>query len=160
MTKYYRWGGLLAGVLLSAAVQAGDLQIEAAWSRATAPGQDAAMVDLSITSKQAAALVGFASPASRTVELHSMTHDGGMMKMRQVKSLALPAGKRVNLGESGHHLMLVGLKAPLKAGDMVPLTLSVKVGSQAAVKIEVKAEVQPLAGSAATPQAEEHMHHH
>ncbi|MBI3221528.1 MAG: copper chaperone PCu(A)C [Nitrosomonadales bacterium] len=160
MTKYYRWGCLLAGVLLSATVQAGDLQIEAAWSRATAPGQDAAMVDLSITSQQSAALVGVTSPISRTVELHSMTHDGGMMKMRQVKSLALPAGKHVNLGESGYHLMLIGLKAPLKAGDMVPLTLSVKVGNKAAVKVEVKAEVKPLAGSEAAPQAEEHMHHH
>lgn len=160
MTKYYRWGCLLAGVLLSAAVQAGDLKIEAAWSRATTPGQDTAMVDFFITSKQAATLVGFASPASKTVELHSMTHDGGMMKMRQVNSLELPAGKRVGLGESGYHLMLVGLKAPLKAGDSVPLTLSVKVASKAVVKVEAKAEVKPLTGNGTALPAEEHMHHH
>lgn len=158
MTKFYRCTGLLAGLLLSASVQAGDVQIEGGWSRATAPGQDTAMVDLSITSKQAATLVGFSSTASKTVELHSMTHDNGMMKMREVKSLELPAGKRVNLGESGYHLMLIGLKAPLKAGDSVPLLLNVRMANKTVVKLNTKAEVKPL--TEAAPQADEQMHQH
>lgn len=158
MINLYRLTGLLAGMLLSANVYAGDLKIEGVWSRATAPGQDTAMVDLSITSKQAATLVGYSSPASKTVELHSMVHDNGVMKMREVKTLELPAGKRVTLGESGYHLMLIGLKAPLKAGDSVPLTLNIRTVNKAVLKIEARAEVKPL--TEAAPQADEHMHQH
>jgi periplasmic copper chaperone A len=73
----------------------------------------------------------------------TMAHDSGMMKMREVPAIELPAGKRVNLGESGYHLMLIGLKAPLRAGDSVPLTLDIKVSNHT-VNIEAKAEVKPL----------------
>lgn len=156
MTKYYRWAGLLAGMLWSASVYAGDLRVEGAWARATAPGQDSAMVDLSITSNQAATLVGFSSTASNSVELHSMTHDNGVMKMREVKRLVLPAGKTVQLGASGYHLMLVGLKAQLKAGESVPLTLNILLANKAMRAVEAKAEVRPL--TEAAPQADEHMH--
>jgi len=144
MTNLYRFGGLLAALLMSASVYAGDIQVENAWARATAPGQDAASVDMTITSKQAATLVGVSSAACKSAELHSMTTGGSMMRMREVKSIELPAGKRVNLGESGYHLMLTGLKAPLKAGESVPLTLDIKVGKQGVVKFETRAEVRAL----------------
>lgn len=157
MTKFNQGAGLLAALLLSAAAHAGDILIEGAWSRATAPGQNSGMADMTITSKHAATLVGVSSPAAKTVELHIMTHDDGMMKMREVKAIALPAGKNVNLGNSGYHLMLIGLKAPLKAGDFVPLTLSIKV-DKAIVKVEASAEVRPL--TEATTAAQEHEHHH
>lgn len=158
MRKFCCWSWLLAGMLSGAAAYAGDLQVEGVWARATAPGQDTAMIDLSITSKQAATLVSYSSPASKSVELHSMTHKHGVMKMREVKSLALLAGKRVNLGESGYHLMLVGLKAQLKAGESVPLTLNILLANKAMRTVEVKAEVRPL--TEAAPQADEHMHQH
>jgi periplasmic copper chaperone A len=156
MTNLYRIGGLLATLLMSASVYAGDIQVENAWARATAPGQDAAGVDLTITSKQAATLVGVSSAASKTVELHSMTHDSGMMKMLEVEAIELPAGKRVNLSESGYHLMLTGLKAPLKAGESVPLALNIKVANKRIVKVETKAEVKPLTA----PQQDNHQHNH
>lgn len=158
MVQFYRSLSMLAGVLCCASVYAGDLQVDGAWARATAPGQDAAMVDLSITSKQAATLVGFSSTASNSVELHSMTHVNGMMKMREVKRLALPPGKTLKLGESGYHLMLIGLKAPLKAGDSVPLTLNILQANKTMRAVEVKADVRAL--GEATPQADEHMHQH
>lgn len=145
MSDLFRFGGLLAALLLSASVFAGDIQVEKAWARATAPGQDAAGVDLTITSKQAATLVKASSPVCKTIELHSMTmdHASGMMKMGEVPAIELPAGKPVNLRESGYHLMLNGLQAPLKAGDSIPLTLEIKVSNRQ-VKIETKAEVRPL----------------
>jgi hypothetical protein len=158
MRNLNRFGWLVTALLLSAGVHAADIQVEGAWARATAPGQDSGMVDLRITSKQAASLVGVSSPAAGSVALHSMTHEGGMMKMREVKSLELPAGKSVDLGQGGYHLMLNGLKAPLKAGDSVPLTLNIKVANKTMVKIEAKAEVRPLTGTA--PQENQHMHHH
>ena len=136
MSKLNRFGWLAAALLVSFASYAGDIEISGAWTRATAPGQDQAGVDLSITSKQPATLVGVSSAACKTVELHSMTSENGMMKMREVKAIELPAGKRVNLRESGYHLMLTGLKAPLKAGESVPLTLNIKVANQGVLKVE------------------------
>jgi periplasmic copper chaperone A len=158
MTNLYRFGGLLAALLMSASVYAGDIQVENAWTRATAPGQDAAGVDLTITSKQAATLVGVSSAACKTVQLHGMTHENGMMKMREVKFIELPAGKRMNLREGGYHLMLTGLKAPLKAGESVPLTLSFKMANKRMVKVKTKAEVKPLTATIASPEEEEDEH--
>lgn len=158
MSKLNRFGWLAAALLVSFASYAGDIKISGAWTRATALGQDQAGVDLSITSKESATLVGVSSPVAKTVELHSMTTENGMMKMREVKTIELPAGKRVNLGESGYHLMLDGLKAPLKEGDTVPLTLSIKVGQQEVVKIETKAEVKSLTETSS--HNDEHMKMH
>lgn len=154
MSKLIRLCGVLGGMLLSAGVYAGDIQVEGAWSRATAPGQDSAMIDLTVTSAKDAKLVGFSSPVGQSAEMHSMTHDNGMMKMREVKTIKLPAGRRIALGGSGYHLMLIGLKSPLKAGDSVPLTLNIKVGSKDVVKVEVVAEVKPL-----TETMQHDMHH-
>lgn len=150
MTKLHGYGlygsigGLLAGLLLSASVCAEDFLIENAWLRATAPGQTTAGVDLSVTSEQSAKLVGVTSAVSSAVELHSMTHENGMMKMREVEFINLPAGKRVDLRESGYHLMLIGLKTPLKAGDSVPLTLNIKVANQPVAQVKIRVEVRPL----------------
>ena len=158
MTNLHRFGGLLTALLMSASVYAGDIQVENGWARASAPGQDAASVDMIITSKLAATLVAVTSPACKAVELHRMTTEGGMMKMREVNSIDLPAGKTVRLGESGYHLMLVGLKVPLKAGETVPLTLSFKVGEQAVVKLETHAAVKSLTATKTPAHNDEHMH--
>jgi periplasmic copper chaperone A len=160
MSKLNRFAWLAAALLVSFASYAGDIEISGAWTRATAPGQDQAGVDLTITSKQGAMLVGVSSPVAKTVELHSMTTEGGMMRMREVKTIKLPAGKRVNLSKSGYHLMLTGLKAPLKEGDTVPLMLDIKVGKQGVVKLETKAEVKSLTTAKAASQEEEHQHMH
>jgi hypothetical protein len=157
MSNFKKLLGCAVALLLSSSIYAGDIQIENAWARATAPGQDSAMVDLTITSKRAATLVSISSTASKTVELHSMTHENGMMKMREVKTMALPAGKPINLGERGYHLMLIGLNAPLKAGENVLLTLGIQVDGQAMLKVETKAVVQPP--TAAMPQGNGHMQH-
>ena len=154
MANLFRFSGLLAALLISASVYAGDIKVENAWARATAPGQDAGSVDLTITSKHAAALVGVSSRVARTSELHSMVMEGGMMRMREVASIDLPAGKAVNLGVSGYHLMLNGLKAPLKEGETVPLMLSIRVGKQGVVKVAASAEVISL--TAAAPHKIEH----
>ncbi len=160
MTNSYRFGGLLAALLISARVYAGDIQVTNAWTRATAPGQEAAGIDMTITSKRSATLVGVSSPAAKAVELHSMTSENGMMKMHAVKTIELPAGKPVNLHDSGYHLMLDGLKVPLKEGESVPLTLSIKVDKQSIVKIGIKAEVKSLHATSAATQEKEHHHDH
>jgi copper(I)-binding protein len=160
MYQWYQFCGLLAAMLLNANVYAGDIQIEGAWSRATATGQKAAVMDFSITSKKPAILLAVSSTASKTVEMHSMTHEKGMMKMREIKEIEIPAGRRVTLGESGYHLMLVGLKAPLKAGEKIPLTLTIKLSNNSTVKVDAVAEVRPLTATKDPSQKDEHEHMH
>ncbi len=151
---------VLAASLFSAVAFASDIQIEKATVRATAPGQETAMGDLHIVSKQAASLVGVTTPAAKSVELHLMTTDNGMMKMREVKSVALPAGQQVDLGESGYHLMLMGLKGPIKEGATVPLTLRVQLADKKIVKLDVEAQVTPLITIKEEMGDSEHMHMH
>jgi hypothetical protein len=158
MRNLNRLGWFAAALLASLASYAGDIEISGAWTRASAPGQETAGVDMSITSEQPATLVGVSSPAAKSGELHTMTSENGMMKMREVKAIELPAGKRVSLRESGYHLMLFGLKAPLKEGETVPLTLSVRVGKQNVVKLETRAEVRSLHATQAPLQEDEHQH--
>jgi copper(I)-binding protein len=163
MDKLNRLGWLAAFLLASFASysyadnNAGDIETSGGWIRATAPGQDQAGAGLSITSKQHATLIGASSPVCKTVQLHTMTSENGMTRMREVKAIELPAGKCVNLRKSGYHLMMVGLKAPLKEGEMVPLTLSIKVGKHRVVKIKSMAEVVSLTATNAPPHDGEHM---
>jgi copper(I)-binding protein len=160
MRNLNRLGWFAAALLISFAGYAGDIETSGGWTRATAPGQDQAGVDLTITSKQTATLVGVSSPVAKSAALHSMVTEGGMMRMREVKAIELPAGKTVNLGESGYHLMLDGLKAPLKEGETVPLTLSIMVGKQGVIKVETTTEVKSLTATEAESHDDEHMHMH
>ena len=134
----------LLGVLLSTCAYAGDILVEGAYTRATLPGQDMAMVYMSITSKQAAALVGVTTTAAKNAEMHNMEHKSGMMKMYEVKSISLQPNQRMEMGLHGYHLVLNGLKAPLAAGAHVPLTLTIETSDKHSVKLDVQAEVRPL----------------
>lgn len=151
---------VLAASLFSAVAFAGDIQIEKATVRATAPGQATAMGDLHIVSKHAAKLVAVSSPAAQSVELHHMSTDNGMMTMREVKDIELPAGKTVDLGESGYHLMLMGLNSPIKEGVTVPFSVTVQLANKKTVKLEVQAQVTPLIEIKDDMSEHEHMHMH
>jgi copper(I)-binding protein len=153
MNKYL-WAGLVACLCVSQAM-AGEIAVSEAWARATAPGQDSAAVSMHITSKKDASIVAVSSSASNSAEIHSMVHEDGMMKMRAMDALPLKAKQEVALGDDGNHIMLIGLKKQLNAGDSVALTLTVQFADKHKEKIEVKAEVKPL-----TENHDEHMHHH
>lgn len=155
MNKYL-WAGLAACLWVSQAV-AGEVKVSAAWARATAPGQDTGVVSLHITSQKDASLIAVNSPAAKSAEIHSMVHEHGMMKMRALAELPLKAEQEVAVGDEGNHLMLIGLKQPLKAGDSVALTLTVQFADKRKEKVEVQAEVKPLTESHAEHP---HMPHH
>jgi len=137
----------VAALLCAAQTWAGEVAVSGAWVRATAPAQDSAAMQLSITSQKEAQLVAVSSPVAGAVEMHGMTHENGVMKMRAIESLTLPAGKAVKLGASGSHVMLTGLKQPLKAGDSVPFTLTVQFADKRKVTVKGAAEVRPLHAS-------------
>ena len=145
----------IAALLCSAQAWAGNVTVSGALTRATAPGQKGAALQFSIVSQKEAQLVAVSSPVAGAAEIHSMTHDNGVMKMRAVESLSLPAGKVVDLGASGYHVMLLNLKAPLKAGGKMPFTVTVQFADKHKVTVKTKAEVKPLDSG-----HDEHEHHH
>ena len=112
------------------------------WARATVPGQKVAGVYMEIVSPRDARLTGVASPLAGAAEVHSMTMDGGTMRMRAVEALDLPAGTPVRLAPGGYHVMLFDLKKPLVAGQKVPLTLVIEENGKRVQKIAVSAIVR------------------
>lgn len=115
---------LLALSLATAAAQA-QTAATAPWVRATVAGQQATGLFVELKSPTAARLVGGSSPLAASVEVHEMSMDNGVMRMRALPALALPAGQAVSLKPGGYHVMLMGLKQPVKAGDTVPVTLTI-----------------------------------
>lgn len=115
----------------SATVTVGHFMSSDAYVRAVPPGQpnSAAFMQLKNTDSQAHALVKATSDVAKVVELHTHTNEGGVMKMRQVEKIDLPAGKTVALKPGSFHIMLIGLKKPLKVGESVDLNLSFEDGS-------------------------------
>ena len=102
---------------------------------------------MQITSAKGGKLVSVSSAAAGIAEIHEMTMDGSTMKMRALPSLALPAGKAVELKPGGHHLMLMDLKAPLKAGDVIAMTLVIEGANGQRETLEIKAPVKALGSS-------------
>lgn len=95
-----------------------------AWCRATPPAAPAAGCYVTLTARADDRLVGVDTAAAGRGEVHTMSMDGGVMRMRQLADgLALPAGKPVELKPGSFHVMLIGPKRQLKAGEAVPLTL-------------------------------------
>ncbi len=120
--------------------------VSRAWSRATAPHQDSGVVYLSITAPAGDTLTGASSPDAAAAMLHQVTHQGAMAGMADMGSLTIPPGGTVRFAPGGDHVMLMGLKHPLKAGDQVRLDLTF---TRAGV-VHVTAPVQKL-GAAPPP---------
>ena len=133
---------LLATALLASVAHA-QITVQGAWMRATPPGAKIAAGYLTIRNAGSAdRLVGATSPAAERVETHVTARDGDMMRMREVKGYDVPAKGTLELKPAGAHLMLVNIKAPLKEGTSVPVTLRF----QHAGDIKVAFQVRPLAG--------------
>jgi periplasmic copper chaperone A len=139
-------GAALVFMLASDTTVAADaVKISDPWVRATVPGQSVAGAYMELTSNVPAALVAADSPVARKTEPHSTTFDGGVMKMRAVERIELPANKTVVLKPGGYHLMLVDIKRELKPGDRVPLTLIVQDRNGARSTLQLDAEVRAAA---------------
>ena len=132
-----------AGVLAQNA-KVGSVQIENAYTRATVPGQQVAGGFMKIENKGGVdLLVSASSPVAGEVQLHEMAMEGNVMKMRQVKDIPVPAGGAVELKPGGMHLMFMNIKAPLTAGDTVPVKLKFAKAGEVEVKMPVNAIGNP-----------------
>ncbi|MGE4220985.1 MAG: copper chaperone PCu(A)C [Alphaproteobacteria bacterium] len=132
----------MATLALAHEYKVAEIEIGHPWARPTAPTATvgAGYFSLKNDGKTDDRLVAASSPAAEKVELHSMTMTDGVMKMRQVPSIELHAGKSVTLAPGGLHLMLIGLKAPLKEGTKVPATLTFERAGDVAVEFAIQAE--------------------
>jgi copper(I)-binding protein len=140
---------------LAAAAQAP--KVNGAWVRLpAASGRPAGGYLVVASAGPADALVGASSPMAERVELHSMAHENGVMRMRQESALAVPAGGTLALAPGGNHLMLFGLSPGLKPGAKVAVTLSFRSGA----KVNVEAEARAPGAPAAAPKAAEPAHQH
>jgi len=135
---------LAAALALAAAGASAQVTVKNAWIRATVPVQKASGAFMQIVSAQDARLVAVATPVAGLVELHQMDMKGGMMNMRHVETIDLPAGKTVELAPGGYHVMLLELKRQMRAGDTVPLTLVVEGKDKKRSTVAVTATVKPL----------------
>jgi periplasmic copper chaperone A len=128
----------LAGALaLSAFVAAAQVKVEGAWARPTVPGQQAGGGYLTLSSPVADKLLGGSTPAAQRFELHTMAMKGDVMEMREVDGVELPAGRKVEFKPGGLHVMFMGLRAPLKVGTKVPVTLKFQKAGEVKVEFEV-----------------------
>ena len=120
------------------------------WVRGTVAQQKATGAFMQITSAAGGKLISVSTPAAGVAEIHAMKMDGSTMQMRALPAgLDLPAGKTIELKPGGYHLMLMDLKAPLKAGDMVDLTLVVQAKDGKRQTLVVKAPIKALGGGMA-----------
>jgi copper(I)-binding protein len=109
------------------------------WVRTTVAPQTTSAAYMTITSLQGGKLVDASSPVAASAEVHEMKMEGDVMRMRSVDALPLPMGKPVELKPNGYHMMLMGLKAPLKAGDVVPIKLVIEDAKGQRKTVDVKA---------------------
>jgi periplasmic copper chaperone A len=137
--------------------QAGDVEITHPYATPSLPGVPnggAYIVRLENKGKVADRLLRASTPMAQRVELHTMTMDGTVMRMREVGEIALAPGAKVEMRPGmGYHFMLMGLTQPLRVGESFPLTLEFERGG----KVEVKVVVQ-VPKAAAGAAAHEHKH--
>lgn len=105
-----------------------DIAISNAWARATAPGQKVGAAYMDLSSQKGATLIKAESDLAGIVEIHSMTMENDVMKMRMLDELPLPAGTTVSLEPGGYHLMLFDLKQPLDIGKSAEFKLHFRTG--------------------------------
>ncbi len=134
----------------SAEFKRGALTIISPTATPTAPGQPHGAIfiqSIRNTGTQGDQLIGARADVSKTMEVHRMTMENNIMKMREIPGIDIPANGEVSLAKGsrqGYHLMLMNLKQPLKAGDQFPVTLIFKQAGEQQVTITVE---QPKAAS-------------
>ncbi|MCP3669590.1 MAG: copper chaperone PCu(A)C [Gammaproteobacteria bacterium] len=132
--------GLLFGPQVVAGTAADDISILDPYVRAMPPGQPTSLAFMGImnNSNKDHALRDAEGTVAKKLELHTHILKNGMLHMRKVEKIDLPAGKKVMLQSGGMHVMLIGLKQDLKPGDMVAINLVFEDGSKKKLDVPVR----------------------
>jgi copper(I)-binding protein len=116
------------------------VKIENAWARAT-PGMaknGGAYLTVVNAGKSRDRLVAATADIAKRVEVHTHINDNGIMRMRQVDGIDLPAGGTIQMKPGGYHVMLIGLHKPLKKGERFPVTLVFEKAGEVKTSVEVR----------------------
>ncbi|WP_036113374.1 copper chaperone PCu(A)C [Lysobacter capsici] len=138
---------LILSLALSGVAHA-QVAVDAPWVRATVPQQTATGAFMRLTASRDLRLIGARSDIAQNTEVHEMAMQGQMMRMREVAAVPLPRGQAVALAPGGYHVMLIGLKRPLSAGEQVTLTLIFEDAGGKRSEQTVQAPVRPLGAGA------------
>ncbi len=143
---------VVCGPVLADEVTAGDLTLQQAWARASIGTAKAGAAYLTIVNNgdEVDRLLAVATPAAKVTQLHTNLMKDGLMKMRRVEALEVAPGEPAVLRPGGLHIMLMGLKAPLREGKVFTLLLTFeKAGRvEVPVRIEAPAAMEPSPDSA------------
>lgn len=149
LTRRLLLTAVLAVALASPAMghdyQLGALKIGNPWARASVVATGGAFLSIENAGAQPDKLLRASGDIADKVEIHNHIKDGGIMRMRAVDGIDLPAGGKVVLAPGGYHLMLLGLKKKLVEGERFPLTLEFEKAGKITVEIAVD---KPGAGAA------------
>ena len=135
--------GLAAAGFFATATQAQQaktetLEVSGAFARATPPTSKTGVVFLTIRSLGSAdRLVGYTTPACNRPELHTHIDNNGIMQMRQVEAIDVPAGGVAELKPGGFHLMLIDLNGPLTEGETFPVTLEFETSGPVEIEVPI-----------------------
>lgn len=148
MKRFSRYAFLLLCLAAWPSSAADLLKVVDPWARATVPGQNVGGVYMELVAGENLRLTGIKTAASESAEVHQMKMEKGMMRMRSVPFLQLPAGKRVKLEPGGYHVMLFDLKNSLVAGQKLKIELIVEDAKKAVHRIAVEADIRDRVGPA------------
>jgi hypothetical protein len=129
-----------AGLVVASAALAQPTQLEIgnAWAGATPGKAENGAAYVTIQSPTADRLVSASTPVAKKAELHTMSMQGMVMKMRPISGVDIPAGQPVSLKPGGEHIMLMGLNQPLREGQSFPLTLDFEKAGPRTVTVIVE----------------------
>lgn len=143
---------LLAALMLPQPAPAEPaVSVEQPWARPTAPRQSTGAAYMRLLSPAGDRLVGASTPIAVRAEVHEMRMDGDVMRMREVSVLDLPPGQAIALAPGGLHVMLIGLRERLAAGQHFPLLLQFERGGPVEVEVEVGAPERAAAPAGHRP---------
>src|ERR1700748_770333 len=143
-----------AGIFVASAAlaQPTKLRIDNAWAGATPGKAENGAAYVTITSPTADRLISASTPAAKKAELHTMSMQCIVMKMRPISGVDTPAGQAVSLKPGGEHIMLMGLNQPLREGQSFPLTLDFEKPAPRTVTVTV----EKAGAKGPTPAAAQH----
>lgn len=132
-------GAILLGVAFTASAHADDMMIVKPWARASAGMAHAGAAFMTIKNMSATddEVIAAKSDIAKKTELHTHKMENGIMKMRQVPNIPVPAHGEAELKPGGYHIMFMGLKAPLKEGQHFALTLEFKNAGEKKITVDV-----------------------
>ncbi len=129
----------LSGTAFAHEYKQGNVTIGHPWARATPGAVKNSAAFMTLSAKDTAdKLIGVSGTVAREIQIHTMITEAGVMKMREVKSLDIPANGKTELKPGGLHIMLIGLKDGLKEGEKFPLKLKFEKAGE--VTVDVVAE--------------------